>query len=800
MAEANVSKNNPPMEDIWRVEIGQIIIRFRTNKPKGALCVWQNLVSQLSTLLNGCFETEALVLWKMLLNAIPELLRTSHIAETQTLWRSLTETVLEIRAVGYSQTASAMWKTLLAMAPKLLAEFPNGVTELMWTEVCQTAAEMESGASDPERTPLPASPSPSPLPLPTASPALTSSPVQPPPPLPSRSRSPLPTLSIPEPGPPAGLSPGSSPKRLSPIPSPKRPSPAPSPTRSSPGDPRQSRFDPRRTPLPPPPVQQLPSAQAPVTSAPSPALTQSTSPSPSPSPTTAQYLPPKPRPISQSGLQETQHSKPPKPKVKPKPLLANRKTFTAPSLAPSIQPAPRPVVKQQPLVVTQSGDQVSTTDSEWDQGMQQVLTELSHRGIGDLQRGRRTGRMGNVRPKSCQNPTDTRRLSAPFEKLFSALTPSGLQDLQGHDLTCQSCPATATDNIEDEPGWVMVPRSLPQSQAELDDGSGAARVRFSASATNGSPPGAEPVGTSPATSGGPLLRPSSSSASLTAPTSPSSPAEPPLWCRLPSVINSGVLDSLSSDQRKLREALFEIISKEESYHSSLQLLERHFQEPLRALSQKPPSPKQNGQNGQKARQCTFSETEYRELFQNVDEVRRCSDDFLTDLYQIPMDDLSGLCDIVHEHAKHNFYPYKVYCAHKWHQDRCLQQLTERSSPLAALLSRLEMSPEVRGLGLAALLHLPVQHVQRLPMMMEAVLKRMPPDHPERQSCEEAHRALTKLVKDCDEDAAREEERLEAEESGTVEPERAAKGRLSWRRRGVRRHSADVGSLKRAPSS
>ncbi|KAF0293538.1 Rho guanine nucleotide exchange factor 26 [Amphibalanus amphitrite] len=540
MAEANVSKNNPPMEDIWRVEIGQIIIRFRTNKPKGALCVWQNLVSQLSTLLNGCFETEALVLWKMLLNAIPELLRTSHIAETQTLWRSLTETVLEIRAVGYSQTASAMWKTLLAMAPKLLAEFPNGVTELMWTEVCQTAAEMESGASDPERTPLPASPSPSPLPLPTASPALTSSPVQPPPPLPSRSRSPLPTLSIPEPGPPAGLSPGSSPKRLSPIPSPKRPSPAPSPTRSSPGDPRQSRFDPRRTPLPPPPVQQLPSAQAPVTSAPSPALTQSTSPSPSPSPTTAQYLPPKPRPISQSGLQETQHSKPPKPKVKPKPLLANRKTFTAPSLAPSIQPAPRPVVKQQPLVVTQSGDQVSTTDSEWDQGMQQVLTELSHRGIGDLQRGRRTGRMGNVRPKSCQNPTD---------------------------------------------------------------------------------------------------------------------------------------------------------------------------------------------------------------------------DFLTDLYQIPMDDLSGLCDIVHEHAKHNFYPYKVYCAHKWHQDRCLQQLTERSSPLAALLSRLEMSPEVRGLGLAALLHLPVQHVQRLPMMMEAVLKRMPPDHPERQSCEEAHRALTKLVKDCDEDAAREEERL-----------------------------------------
>ncbi|XP_043210941.1 ephexin-1-like [Amphibalanus amphitrite] len=270
-------------------------------------------------------------------------------------------------------------------------------------------------------------------------------------------------------------------------------------------------------------------------------------------------------------------------------------------------------------------------------------------------------------------------------------------------------------------------------QVELDDGSGAARVRFSASATNGSPPGAEPVGTSPATSGGPLLRPSSSSASLTAPTSPSSPAEPPLWCRLPSVINSGVLDSLSSDQRKLREALFEIISKEESYHSSLQLLERHFQEPLRALSQKPPSPKQNGQNGQKARQCTFSETEYRELFQNVDEVRRCSDDFLTDLYQIPMDDLSGLCDIVHEH------------------------LTERSSPLAALLSRLEMSPEVRGLGLAALLHLPVQHVQRLPMMMEAVLKRMPPDHPERQSCEEAHRALTKLVKDCDEDAAREEE-------------------------------------------
>ncbi|XP_043209310.1 rho guanine nucleotide exchange factor 16-like isoform X2 [Amphibalanus amphitrite] len=294
--------------------------------------------------------------------------------------------------------------------------------------------------------------------------------------------------------------------------------------------------------------------------------------------------------------------------------------------------------------------------------------------------------------------------------------------------------------------------------------------------------------TAPLKSEGPVLHPLSSSASLTAATSPSSPGEPPLWCRLPSVVNSGVLDSLSSDQRKLRETLFEIISTEESYHNSLQLIERHFREPLRALSQKPTSTKENGQN-------SISGIEFRELFQNLDEVRRCSASFLTSLNNIPMDDLSGLCDIVQEHAKYHFYPYKVYCARKVQQDRRLQQLTKRSSPLAALIARLETSPEVRGLGLPALLHLPVQRVQRLPMMLAAVLKRMPLDHPERQSCEQANRALTELARDCDESAARGIGSMKSfQDNGTTDPFRVSRLRLSRRRWGVHRHGSDVGSL------
>merc|ERR1719228_639956 len=49
-----------------------------------------------------------------------------------------------------------------------------------------------------------------------------------------------------------------------------------------------------------------------------------------------------------------------------------------------------------------------------------------------------------------------------------------------------------------------------------------------------------------------------------------------LWAELPEVIESGLLKTISSEDKKLQEAMFEVISSEASYLKSLNILISHF--------------------------------------------------------------------------------------------------------------------------------------------------------------------------------------------------------------------------------
>lgn len=49
-----------------------------------------------------------------------------------------------------------------------------------------------------------------------------------------------------------------------------------------------------------------------------------------------------------------------------------------------------------------------------------------------------------------------------------------------------------------------------------------------------------------------------------------------LWCEVPEVITSGILDTISPQHRKLQEAMFEVITSEASYLKSLNVLVTHF--------------------------------------------------------------------------------------------------------------------------------------------------------------------------------------------------------------------------------
>ena len=49
-----------------------------------------------------------------------------------------------------------------------------------------------------------------------------------------------------------------------------------------------------------------------------------------------------------------------------------------------------------------------------------------------------------------------------------------------------------------------------------------------------------------------------------------------MWSELPEVMNSGILDNISQEAKKLHEAMFEVITSEASYLKSLNILMKHF--------------------------------------------------------------------------------------------------------------------------------------------------------------------------------------------------------------------------------
>ena len=66
--------------------------------------------------------------------------------------------------------------------------------------------------------------------------------------------------------------------------------------------------------------------------------------------------------------------------------------------------------------------------------------------------------------------------------------------------------------------------------------------------------------------------------------------EPPrfqgLWCEQARVINSGILDGMDQNERKLQEMLFEVISTEENYLRSLDLVLNYFKVSLEAADER----------------------------------------------------------------------------------------------------------------------------------------------------------------------------------------------------------------------
>jgi len=218
-----------------------------------------------------------------------------------------------------------------------------------------------------------------------------------------------------------------------------------------------------------------------------------------------------------------------------------------------------------------------------------------------------------------------------------------------------------------------------------------------------------------------------------------------LWAELPEVIESGLLKTISSDDKKLQEAMFEVISSEASYLKSLNILISHFVQ----------SSKFSGETS------VLSKRDQRILFSEVIMVRGCSERFLSDLESRWQESvlLSGICDIIRQHAKENFQVYVKYCSNQVYQDRTLKRLKLESPPFVEALKELESSQACQSLAMHSFLMLPMQRITRLPLLTDAIASRLPSGSSELVTCREALELLNGLVSECNE-SARSMERME----------------------------------------
>ncbi|XP_061815280.1 rho guanine nucleotide exchange factor 15 isoform X1 [Nerophis lumbriciformis] len=209
------------------------------------------------------------------------------------------------------------------------------------------------------------------------------------------------------------------------------------------------------------------------------------------------------------------------------------------------------------------------------------------------------------------------------------------------------------------------------------------------------------------------------------------PPQNTLWRDVPAVQESGVLENLTNAQCKYQESMFEVLTSEASYLRSLHVLTEHFLE-NRELKE------------------TLVHMDKKPLFSNIFRVREVSERFLKDLEDRVFENIvfSDICDIVHYHAQHNFPAYIYYVRNQIYQDKTYTSLMKNNTQFAAVINRLQKSPQCHRLPFTSFLLLPFQRITRIKMLIEGILKRTQEGTKEEQMASKALTSVSKIIDEC----------------------------------------------------
>ncbi|XP_034243458.1 rho guanine nucleotide exchange factor 15-like [Thrips palmi] len=243
---------------------------------------------------------------------------------------------------------------------------------------------------------------------------------------------------------------------------------------------------------------------------------------------------------------------------------------------------------------------------------------------------------------------------------------------------------------------------------------------------------------------------------LSVPVTPATPnggGRRALWCETQEVQRSGLLDRLNTAESALQEAKFEVLSSEESYLRSLDML-AHRVAAMDAL-----------QDG-----CLIADHERDAVTKFLDAARACSMRFASALRAQWCQDvmMRGLCTLVHKEAV---------------PGACLQQYVHIVSLQPRAASVLAKIGSVEATQLVPLLSLPAQRASRLPLLLAAILRRLDQRTSEAVICRAALDRLNQIVFECNEALRRAEQTERMVQLGRMlRVEKSPSRKSSWSER------------------
>ncbi|XP_017650493.1 rho guanine nucleotide exchange factor 15 isoform X2 [Nannospalax galili] len=210
-----------------------------------------------------------------------------------------------------------------------------------------------------------------------------------------------------------------------------------------------------------------------------------------------------------------------------------------------------------------------------------------------------------------------------------------------------------------------------------------------------------------------------------------------LWQELPAVRASGLLETLSPQERRMQESLFEVVTSEASYLRSLRLLTDTF-----VLSQ--------------ALRDTLTPRDHHTLFSNVQRVQGVSEQFLGTLLSRVRSSphISDLCDVVHAHAVGPFSVYVDYVRNQQYQEETYSRLMDTNVRFSAELRRLQSLPKCERLPLPSFLLLPFQRITRLRMLLQNILRQTEEGTLRQENAQKALGAVSKIIERCSAEVGR----------------------------------------------